>query len=502
MKALKYMSVLALAVGMAACSQYEEPNPTIPVTPQEKIINAAGVEMTPSQYVEPQDTALATIDLASYTKLGFNVQMANVKIDTNEFPASYTFVPKMWLASDADFTKQVNVPCTLANGVVTATPADLQAAFEQLFGRKKDAQDVWVRYAGYAQNANVSDLRINGSDYWYATTNFKLAPVPPSFVVEDAYYLLGTVNGWAVNTAIKLTHSGKDVYDDPNFYGVFDITEAQAVDGWWWKIVPQSTYETGNWSDKPDSAFGVEENGDTALSGKLVGKTADKDPGAGCIKQAGKYLFHINLETLTYEFTPAYNSIDVTGNPTWNPENPLGVLQSALSDANEFTYVSYEGFAYVDGEFKFTTGGSWSTNWGKGQNAGTLIFNGSTNFGGFKTGIHYMKVSPSALTYEVGEKVITSWGMIGSFKESASWSKEVTMVSTDNKVWKTPVKVTLAEGDEFKFRANDSWDVTDIGAAGSTEYLKVKGDNIKVTKAGSYTVVLDMSKAPYSVRYE
>ena len=135
-----------------------------------------------------------------------------------------------------------------------------------MFGRKADVKEVWVRYAGYVDGDNVSNIRLNGSDYYYATQAFYLAPIPPDFVVEPAYYLLGTINNWSVTEAIQMNHSDKDVYDDPVFTYVVDLTGGE----WWWKIIPQSTYETGNWVDGDDAAFGVEVNGDGALSGKLV----------------------------------------------------------------------------------------------------------------------------------------------------------------------------------------------------------------------------------------
>ena len=38
MKKLKYLSALILAAGITACSQYEEPNPKVPVTSQETLL--------------------------------------------------------------------------------------------------------------------------------------------------------------------------------------------------------------------------------------------------------------------------------------------------------------------------------------------------------------------------------------------------------------------------------------------------------------------------------
>lgn len=74
--------------------------------------------------------------------------------------------------------------------------------------------------------------------------------------------------------------------------------------GWWWKVVPESTFRNGNWVDADNAAYGVVENGDGAAEGSLVGRTAKNDVGAGCLKMSGDLLLTINLEDGTYSFTP------------------------------------------------------------------------------------------------------------------------------------------------------------------------------------------------------
>ncbi len=194
MKKLKYLSALILAAGITACSQYEEPNPKVPVTSQETILNVNGIKVASSQYLTPDEETgeLATIDLGAYSKLGYPIKMADVTVDQSEFPAGYQLYFKMWLADNEQFTDANEVPCSLTDGVLSTTAADLQAVYEKMYGRKSDEHDVWVRYAGYVKSDNVSNVRLNGSDYWYATQEFVLAPIPPDFMVESAYYLLGT----------------------------------------------------------------------------------------------------------------------------------------------------------------------------------------------------------------------------------------------------------------------------------------------------------------------
>ncbi len=97
----------------------------------------------------------------------------------------------------------------------------------------------------------------------------KVTPYPSDLVIENNYYLLGTINDWSVATAIKLDHTGNP-YENPVFTLKVNISNEQAASGWWWKVVPESTYLTGNWVSGDNAAYGVAENGDEATEGMLI----------------------------------------------------------------------------------------------------------------------------------------------------------------------------------------------------------------------------------------
>lgn len=498
MKKLTYLSALALAAGITACSQYEEPNPQIPVTPQETILNVDGINVASSQYLaaDAETGDLATIDLDAYSKLGYAIQMADVTVDQSQFPAGYDLYFKMWLADNEDFTNAQEVPCTLTNGVITTTAADMQAVYENLFGRKADAHNMWVRYAGYVKNDNVNNVRLNASDYWYAPQEFVLAPIPPDFVVEPAYYLLGTINGWSVAEAIQMNHSDKDVYDDPVFTLVVDVDAAAiaANSGWWWKVVPQSTYETGGWVDAADASFGVADNGSPELSGKLVARTATEDCGAGAIQEPGKYVFVINLEMMTYEFAPYYEYLYTPGGANnWTPASAAKIYPTE-------TGVTFESWIPLDGEFKFTTEPSWSgIAFGKGAEEGSLSTApdaGNLSTGG-AAGLYCVRMNTVSMTWETVYGPVQSWGVIGGFAGS-DWSTDVAMTpDADKQIWKATI--TFAAGDEFKFRADGAWDIQYGNSGNGLDDLVCDGGsgNLTVPAAGTYEVTLDLSKVPY-----
>lgn len=492
MKKLTYLSALVLAAGMTACSQYEEPNPQVPVTPEESILNVDGITVASSQYLAADEETgeLATVDLDAYSKLGYPIQFADVTVDENEFPAGYKLYFKMWLADNENFANAQEVPCALNNGVITSTAADLQTVYENMFGRKSDVKEVWVRYAGYVDGENVSNIRLNGSDFYYATQEFILAPIPPDFVVEPAYYLLGTINDWSVANALQMNHSDKDVYDDPVFTYVVDLNGGE----WWWKVVPQSTYETGSWVDGDDAAFGVETNGDGALSGKLVGRTATEDCGAGCLNGVvGKYVLVINLEMMTYEFSPVYDFLYTPGDANgWS--QPASAKLYPTADG-----VNYESWLPLKGNFKFSTQADWNgINYGAGAEAGTLSTDGGAgNLSVADEGYYCVRANLVSMTWEILYGPVQSWGLIGV---NGAWGDGDDIVMTpdaDGQVWKATV--TFTSGTDFKFRANGAWDIQYGNGGSNLDDLVCDGGsgNLSAPALGTYEVTLDLRQVPF-----
>lgn len=492
MKKLTYLSALVLAAGMTACSQYEEPNPQVPVTPEESILNVDGITVASSQYLAADEETgeLATVDLDAYSKLGYPIQFADVTVDENEFPAGYKLYFKMWLADNENFANAQEVPCALNNGVITSTAADLQTVYENMFGRKSDEKEVWVRYAGYVDGENVSNIRLNGSNFYYATQEFILAPIPPDFVVEPAYYLLGTINDWSVANALQMNHSDKDVYDDPVFTYVVDLNGGE----WWWKVIPQSTYETGGWVDGDDAAFGVETNGDGALSGKLVGRTAEKDCGSGCLNGVvGKYVLVINLEMMTYEFSPVYDFLYTPGDANgWS--QPASAKLYPTADG-----VNYESWLPLKGNFKFSTQADWNgINYGAGAEAGTLSTDGGAgNLTVADEGYYCVRANLVSMTWEILYGPVQSWGLIGV---NGAWGDSDDIVMTpdaDGQVWKATV--TFTSGTDFKFRANGAWDIQYGNGGSNLDDLVCDGGsgNLSAPALGTYEVTLDLRQVPF-----
>ena len=73
------------------------------------------------------------------------------------------------------------------------------------------------------------------------------------------------------------------------------------------------------------------------------------------------------------------------------------------------------------------------------------------------------------------------------------WSEETKMTPSEDLLTWT-LKTTLTNG-EFKFRANNDWN---INLGGSLDNLTMDGANITAPVTGEVTITLDLSSLPYT----
>lgn len=171
----------------------------------------------------------------------------------------------------------------------------------------------------------------------------------------------------------------------------------------------------------------------------------------------------------------------------------------------------YKGYMVIDGKFKFTHGPSWDTpgNYGCGEDfaqgedgswSGSLIENAG-DFNGPEAGLYWAEVTITNPNSQQDEEAgtfkltpITKVGIVGAFN---GWGNDVFMTpETGFAVWKAE-NVDLGDG-SWKFRMNEDWA---LNLGGKTlKDLTQDGDNIP--DGGVHTVILDLSKLPYSARLE
>lgn len=374
MKTLKYMSLLTLAVGMTACSQYEEPNPQVPVTPQPEVFlpGTNGVSLTPSQYVSPADATedVKNINLVTYDEIGFDIPMANISLDEAEIPAGYDLSYIMYAADNEAYDGQIEVPTTVKDGVIYASPEALQEAHDAFVGAiVADDMQVWIRYAVYASNDNVKNVRLGSADTWFAPSTFIMTPQPAKI---ECLYTPGNSNGWNQEASQKL-----------------------------------GTYPT---------------------------------------------------------------------NDKWTE------------------FVDYQGFAYLDGPFKFTSAPNWDgINFGDSGEPGILSTDpGAGDLNAPEAGLQYLFVNISDLTWK-DPVMITAVGLIGT-ATPAGWDSDTDLTPSDDMLtWTGTIVLTAGE---WKIRFNDGWD---INLGGAPDNLVFDGSNMMLDEGGTYDITLDLNTLPYTV---
>jgi hypothetical protein len=262
-------------------------------------------------------------------------------------------------------------------------------------------------------------------------------------------------------------------------------------------------FSTGTTELSTSFTFGDINNAMTRLHNNLIanesgaisfGESNSVDVRVMAITQLSENAAYSNTQTITV--TP-YQSVEVvlpllavTGNHQgWSPSTaPL--LAASAPEATDF-----EGFVWLDGEYKFVAPDAsgnfeWgNTDWGDdGSFTGILVEQDEVNCNATEAGYYQVWANTGTLTYGANPTV---WGVIGS-ATPGGWDNSTEM-AYDNATGTWSVTLDLEGGQEFKFRANNAWDINfgDSGIDGSLEY---GGDNIPVEVSGSYTIILDLSQ--------
>ena len=466
----------ALSLGLASCE--EDWTEALPQTnPQEPLVE--------DNCITIEQTLAADINLKDINAANDTVPLFNVT-EVKDLPAGADLDFKMQLSKTEDFAKFAEVPVVSTDKQYFTLASAMQEAYLGVVGRSPKAKEVYVRYVPYIVKNASSIVRVGGPGFFVGATKVTVTPYPSDLKIEDNYYLLGTINGWSVAEAVKFDHTG-DAYDNPVFTLKVEVSDADAAAGWWWKIIPESTFVTGNWVDADYAQYGPAENGDEATEGMIVPKLNGVEPGAGCLKTAGQLLLTINIEEGTYAFTSAVDYLYTPGG-----SNGWSQVESQLLYTEN--YADYFGYASLDGEFKFSNAPDWAhTNYGKGDAEGTLSTDGGAgNLMAPAKGLYWCSVSTAALTYSLYQ--VTTIGVIGDATPNG-WNGSTALKATDDKMLIWEGDIAFSAGGEWKFRANDDWAVN---LGGSIDNLTQNGSNLATPGAGTKHVRLDLSTLPYT----
>ena len=363
----------------------------------------------------------------------------------------------------------------------TMSYPDFKAFVESTYGKAPKVNDIIAKVNAFIGNESTK-VRYTSEGFFV-----KAKPDAP-FIDAGGYYLVGDFyktsdehNGWDVVGAHKFSQiGGGDVYKNPTFTITVEVkaTEEKTSD-WYWKIIPANNYEGDFWKEGKDGVVGTIENGDPSFEGALT----TSSPQAGRIKEPGLYKFTIDMMNYKYTIEAVNYATYIwqagNGNGWGSPANPL-----VLTDDNTGTY---QGFMYLDGEFKFRSQETnWDApDWGDGGTPGTLMPQaGNLNA---DVGFYAAKVVLSALTYELTP--ITTVGIIGSATEQG-WDASTPMEwDTTEKCWVITTTLKGGAGYELKFRGNDDWDDATGNWGGSWDnIINGSNTNLPVEKAGTATI--------------
>jgi hypothetical protein len=397
--------------------------------------------------------------------------------DIEEGASVKAFTPSFQAEEGATATYEVS----FADGSNIAADEDgqisstsLRTVIENLYGKRPVERALPATVAAY--------VSVNGQAI-KKTADVTVTATLTAPVIESAYYYVGTSNGWnEKDDTYIFSHSGKDVYEDPQFTIVVPapFKDDGSRDDMWFKISPASAH--GTWS----GLLGSEKDGETALTGKLyVDGQSLKMPA-----DDGAKMYKIVLDMMEYTYTVTPLSFDefiyIPGNHQgWSP-----ATAEALRSA-DFNGV-YTGYSYLNGDFKFTKERAWAGEYNSGDfttyNGGVAASTDGSNISQPTAG--YYRIVADVPNSTLTTTLITSWGIIGT-ATPGGWDSDTDM--TWNAADETWTITTALSAGELKFRANDGWDIN-LGGD-STDDLVENGANLQIAEAGTYTITLYASRA-------
>lgn len=180
--------------------------------------------------------------------------------------------------------------------------ADLVNYITGKFGKRPTERDLDATLDAWLSNGSTAAKMATSA-------KFQVKAIPEAPFIDAAYYLVGDLTDWKLDTNLKFAHSDVDVYEDPVFTLMFTTTKDEQC----WKIIPQGNVDAGNiWAveNAPKGVVGIEQDGDNAMSGKLLTTNSKGNKaGAGKIAKAGMYQMTINMMDYTYtikQIAPEY----------------------------------------------------------------------------------------------------------------------------------------------------------------------------------------------------
>ncbi|MCH5230503.1 MAG: hypothetical protein J1F43_01755 [Muribaculaceae bacterium] len=473
---LRYLFALPiLATALMGCDEIEKSDAKPVENPQLPGITQEDFSVTPASAL----TSLMNLDeLVGATTDAATEMMTLFTIDvkTENLPAGSEVTGSLQFAKSDGYEEVFDVSdITVKDGVAQAPLSSILYTRSAMYGPNDPREyQIFYHVAVYV-NANGGQYKIGSKDFYYCEgDSFMQEGVDPGYVIEEAYYLLGP-QGTTLESAIPFTHNEYNIYDDTNFTVIADFGEGMTS----WLIVPQSAYEAAK-GGTLDTSLCYGPATATALEGSL-----NLGGNPGTLTAGNRYRFSFDAKALTYNIQElaTFENLYTPGD-----SNDWTQSKSQMLSTNDF--ITYTGFAYLKGGFKFTSQLDWDGfNYGSAGEGKLSLDGGAGNIEVKEADLYWCKVDVVELTYSLTE--ITSASLIGV---NGDWDNDIELTAVDDQKLEWTGTMTLNEEGGWKFRFNNGWD---INLGGSTTDLVLNGDNI-TTPAGTYTVTLNLSAVPYT----
>ena len=338
--------------------------------------------------------------------------------------------------------------------------AELESAVNALWGRRPVARTIPVKVLAY--------VKVNGVAI-ASTGTTTLTATPNAPVIEEAYYITGTVNGWDnTNTDYELSNGGADPYEISIFTVM--IPGDKVTGDIEFKVTPKSGLG-GDWSKCL-----------TASDTEGVFATNNAGGNLKVAYVAGAKFYRIQFDLMNQTWSGAGLSFGDYFYEIGN-ESGWGTSHALAGPANDG---KYKGYYYLNGEFKFKPN---ADNWDDDleyvsgtTTSGTLTDAGGPNCPDPGEGFYEIFLDAGALNYTLTK--IESVSMIGGFNE---WASDLEMTyNAEEGCWEV---TTDQVSGEYKFRANHDWA---INWGGDVKGLTQDGANLSID-GGSHTFKLYLS---------
>ena len=368
--------------------------------------------------------------------------------------------------------------------------ADLVNYITGKFGKRPTERDLDATLDAWLSNGSTAAKMATSA-------KFQVKAIPEAPFIDAAYYLVGDLTEWKLDTNLKFAHSDADVYEDPVFTLMFTTTKDEQC----WKIIPQGNVDAGNiWAveNAPKGVVGIEQDGDNAMSGKLLTTNSKGNKaGAGKIAKAGIYQMTINMMDYTYTIKQIAPEYYLVGKLQGWSEKPEG--KTCLMYAETPMVQSYTTQWKDDANLKIWLGsdfGVWANAYGAKEDGDNSVEGKIAGSGAIvcpEPGAFYtFKADFSTMTYKwtkLENQNPTAYEKVGLIGVGGDWDNDVDMTEVTPHNWF--IEKTFPEG-SFKIRANHEWN--DAANWGFAEGQKFSSTGKLITSGGSKDIKIAAGK--------